>query len=141
VATAPKLKADILNSWKEIASYLDRGVRTVQRWERDSQLPVHRLNSGGVGPVFAFPSELDLWLNGAIRSTPRKQLPADRPAVVWDPINSLAASWARSRLLMRQLSDKAVLQQQRTEKLRQTVELLIQQRKADRYQSRADRVA
>ena len=24
---------EILNSWKEIAGYLNRGVRTVQRWE------------------------------------------------------------------------------------------------------------
>ena len=32
-----------LDSWKEIAAYLGRGIRTVQRWERDEGLPVHRL--------------------------------------------------------------------------------------------------
>jgi hypothetical protein len=32
-----------LDSWKEIASYLGRGVRTVQRWECEEGLPVHRL--------------------------------------------------------------------------------------------------
>jgi hypothetical protein len=142
VATAPKLKADMLNSWKEIASYLDRGVRTVQRWERDSRLPVHRLNANKVGPVFAFPSELDLWLNGAIRSAPRKQA-NNQSAVVRDPVSSLVASFARSRLLMRQLSDRAVLQQQRTEQLRQTVVLLTQRRngRIDKYQPDSDRGA
>ncbi len=30
----------VLNSWKEIACYLGRGVRTVQRYERDLGLPV-----------------------------------------------------------------------------------------------------
>ena len=30
----------VLNSWKEIASYLGRGVRTVQRYERDFRLPI-----------------------------------------------------------------------------------------------------
>ena len=34
---------DRLDSWKEIAAYLGRGVRTVQRWEREEGLPVHRL--------------------------------------------------------------------------------------------------
>jgi hypothetical protein len=31
-----------LESWKEIASYLRRTVRTVQRWEAAEGLPVHR---------------------------------------------------------------------------------------------------
>ena len=34
---------DRLDSWKEIAGYLKRDVRTVQRWERDFGLPVQRL--------------------------------------------------------------------------------------------------
>jgi len=144
VADAPKIKADVLNSWKEIASYLDRGVRTVQRWERDSQLPVHRLGTGKVGPVFAFPSELDLWLNGAIRSAPRKQFSAkNRTAVIRDRRSLLAASFARSRLLMRQLSDRALLQQQRIQQLGQTVALLTQYRngRTDKNQSLSHRVA
>ena len=31
-----------LDSWKEIAAYLGRDVRTVQRWERREGLPIHR---------------------------------------------------------------------------------------------------
>ena len=33
---------DRLDSWKEIAAYLDRDVTTVQRWERREGMPVHR---------------------------------------------------------------------------------------------------
>jgi len=34
-----------LESWKEIAAYLGRDVRTAQRWERLGGLPVHRLRT------------------------------------------------------------------------------------------------
>lgn len=50
-----------LDSWKEIAAYLGKAVRTVQRWERTDGLPVHRLGQDGAGPVFAYKSELDAW--------------------------------------------------------------------------------
>jgi hypothetical protein len=52
----------MLNSWKEIASYLDRGVRTVQRWERVLHLPVHRIGNGKRSPVYALIPELKFWL-------------------------------------------------------------------------------
>src|SRR5215467_7434723 len=55
-------KIGSLNSWKEISVYLDRGVRTVQRWERELGLPVHRVGNGPRSPVHAFPSELKAWL-------------------------------------------------------------------------------
>jgi hypothetical protein len=54
--------AGLLNSWKEISAYLNRGVRTVQRWERALGLPVHRIRSGNRAPVFAFGNELEQWL-------------------------------------------------------------------------------
>jgi len=50
-----------LDSWKEIASYLDRGVRTVQRWERTEGLPVRRHQHDKRGTVFALASEIDDW--------------------------------------------------------------------------------
>ena len=52
---------DRLDSWKEVAAYLKRGARTVQRWEREKGLPVHRLRPDKLGSVFAFKSELDAW--------------------------------------------------------------------------------
>lgn len=59
----------MLNSWKEISSYLDRGVRTVQRWERNLQLPVHRIGKGRRSPVYALIPELNFWMSasGSVR--------------------------------------------------------------------------
>jgi len=53
----------ILNSWKEIAGYLGRGVRTVQRWEAQLGLPIHRPAGKDHSAVLAFSSELDQWLD------------------------------------------------------------------------------
>lgn len=50
-----------LESWKEIASYLRRTVRTVQRWEREQGLPVHRLRHNKLPTIYAFARELDDW--------------------------------------------------------------------------------
>lgn len=58
---APAGERRRLDSWKEIAAYLGRGIRTVQRWEREEGLPVHRLVHAERGSVFAEPTELDHW--------------------------------------------------------------------------------
>ena len=50
-----------LESWKEIAAYLKRDVRTVIRWEKAEGLPVHRQMHQARGSVFAYPSELAAW--------------------------------------------------------------------------------
>lgn len=53
-----------LDSWKEIASYLKRDVRTVQRWEKTEKLPVRRHLHEKQGTVYAFKSEIDAWSQG-----------------------------------------------------------------------------
>ncbi len=59
---APERASDErLDSWKEIASHLDRDVRTAQRWEKTEGLPVHRHVHGQRGTVFAYRSEVDRW--------------------------------------------------------------------------------
>jgi tetratricopeptide (TPR) repeat protein len=50
-----------LDSWKEIASFFRREVRTVQLWERHERLPVHRHQHRKVGTVHAYKSELREW--------------------------------------------------------------------------------
>ena len=50
-----------LENWKEIAQYLRRSVRTVQRWEDEAGLPVHRLNHDQRSSVYAYTDELELW--------------------------------------------------------------------------------
>jgi len=53
--------SDRLDSWKEIAVYLKRDVRTVQRWEKTENLPVRRHLHEKQGTVYAFKSEIDAW--------------------------------------------------------------------------------
>jgi Tol biopolymer transport system component len=53
-----------LESWKEIATYLKRDVRTVIRWEKAEGLPVRRQMHQARGSVFAYPSELEAWKAG-----------------------------------------------------------------------------
>jgi Tol biopolymer transport system component len=55
---------DRLDSWKEIAVYLNRDVTTVQRWEKREGMPVHRHVHNRMGSVYAFPAELDVWARG-----------------------------------------------------------------------------
>ena len=62
-----------LDSWKEIAAYLGRGIRTVQRWEREEGLPVRRLPHAERGSVFADPAELTDWWNS------RQIAPTEKP--------------------------------------------------------------
>jgi TolB-like protein/tetratricopeptide (TPR) repeat protein len=62
--------AELLESWKEIAVYLKRGVRTVRRWEKDEGLPVHRHAHKKLGTVYAYRSELDAWRRRRSGSTP-----------------------------------------------------------------------
>jgi TolB-like protein/Tfp pilus assembly protein PilF len=51
----------LLDSWKEIAAYLNRTVRTAQRWEVKEHLPVRRHLHDRLGTVYAYASELDAW--------------------------------------------------------------------------------
>ncbi len=54
--------AAVLNSWKEVAEYMGRGVRTVQRWERELGLPIRRPKGRSRTAVVARSEELDAWL-------------------------------------------------------------------------------
>src|SRR5205809_426761 len=50
--------SDRLDSWKDIAAFFGREVRTVQGWEKNEGLPVHRHQHARQGSVYAFKSEL-----------------------------------------------------------------------------------
>lgn len=53
--------AERLDSWKEIASFFRREVRTVQLWEKNEGLPVRRQYHKKLGSVYAYRHELDTW--------------------------------------------------------------------------------
>jgi TolB-like protein len=63
-------KGQRLDSWKAIARYIDRDVRSAQRWERERGLPVHRVPGEKGGSVFAYTAELDDWLHGGTEDSP-----------------------------------------------------------------------
>jgi serine/threonine-protein kinase len=60
-AGEPSQRQGRLESWKEIAAYLDRSERTVRRWEEREGLPVHRLHHEKRGSIYAYTYELDGW--------------------------------------------------------------------------------
>jgi Tol biopolymer transport system component len=61
--TSPSAKPpeDRLDSWKEIAAYLNRDVTTVQRWEKREGMPVHRHLHDRLGSVYTSRAELEEW--------------------------------------------------------------------------------
>ena len=63
------MSSEVLNSWKEIAAYLGRGVRTVQRWERELGLPVRRPRGKERSAVIALTPDLDRWLHKVPQGT------------------------------------------------------------------------
>ena len=50
-----------LNGWKEIAAYLGKSVRSVQRWEVTLGLPVRRIRTPDGVIIYAEPGEIDTW--------------------------------------------------------------------------------
>jgi hypothetical protein len=109
----------MLNSWKEIASYLDRGVRTVQRWERELGLPVHRIGKGKRSPVYAITTELKLWIRTA--EIPRIQKTAIQPALLAKsgrPIEDSLRLLTSVRSLAQSVVENSLLQQKQAEILR-----------------------
>ncbi len=58
--TASPTPTQELNSWKEIADYLDVTVRTAQRWEEQRGLPVKR-SAGARGNISTTVEELEKW--------------------------------------------------------------------------------
>jgi hypothetical protein len=56
---------DKLETWKAIASYVGRDIRTVMRWEKDRSFPVHWIPGGGRRAVYAYRNEIDAWFSTA----------------------------------------------------------------------------
>ena len=121
----------ILNSWKEIATYLGRGVRTVQRWEVQLGLPVHRPAGKDHSAVLGFSSELDEWLDKRpLRENPQLADQGDGNSVLDAAemkalllkaeamLNRLETLLLRSEETHRQISDMLLsLSEERTRRL------------------------
>ena len=64
-----------LQSWKVIAAFFGREVRTVQLWEKHEGLPIHRHLHSKQGRVFAYRTELETWRRGATLIPERRAFP------------------------------------------------------------------
>jgi thioredoxin-like negative regulator of GroEL len=65
-----------LDSWKAIAGFLSRSLRTVQRWHECNGLPVHHFG-GHKGSVFAYEEEINHWLASLAEEPESAQVRAD----------------------------------------------------------------
>jgi hypothetical protein len=64
-------EVDRLDSWKQIAAYLEKSERTVRRWHETEGLPVHKHQHQQRGSVWAYVGEINAWRES------RVLLPAD----------------------------------------------------------------
>ncbi|HUL18472.1 MAG TPA: tetratricopeptide repeat protein [Steroidobacteraceae bacterium] len=86
-----------LQSWKEIARYLRRSVRTARRWERVEGLPVHRHVHHSRASVFAMRSEIDAWRHSraeAPRAAEAPEASAATTSIAVLPFQNLSAEAA-----------------------------------------------
>lgn len=96
-----------LNSWKEIAAYAGRDIRTVTRWAKRGGLPVRRVP--GLRSVFAYSDEIDAWLAGRGGNDTSEAPPSEgrspwaRPAIAGAAVALvvIAAALTAPRLLTR----------------------------------------
>jgi hypothetical protein len=89
----------VLNGWKEIAAYFRKGVRTVQRWEVEMDLPVHRLAGPKGEVVYAVPAELDEWRRTQERGVSGSAFEPDDDGASPDEVAPPAGPAARRRWL------------------------------------------
>ena len=91
-------RSGVLSGWKDIANYLGQAVRTVQRYEYELGLPVHRPAGKLRGSVIAVKSDLDAW----VASKPARDLPVlldsnPDPSALVDQLKTKLAEFRRLR--------------------------------------------
>lgn len=97
-------QSEILSGWKEVANYLGKGVRTVQRYERLFGLPVRRPANKPWGSVVATKGELDAW----VAASPIReglQLLQPETASSSETWTDIRESAARMKVLAQQMAD------------------------------------
>jgi len=87
----PDPSEELLESWKEIASFLNRDIRTVQRWEKVEGLPIHRHVHDKLGSVYAYRAELERWKQGRRASLPPEAAETADPVAPEEGLSAEAA--------------------------------------------------
>jgi hypothetical protein len=116
----------VLSSWKDIARYMGKGVRTVQRWEHHLGLPVRRPNGAShKSAVLLDRSDLDVWLatrfsaRGTVRGLAAKgSEPSDSARnALRESIKTARALRDTNHALTQQLSESIRLLAERCDRL------------------------
>jgi hypothetical protein len=96
----------VLTSWKEVAHYMGKGVRTVQRWERDFHLPVRRPSgANNKRVILALTADLDAWIALSCSRTRHQQADAcgQAASTLRDHVRAAAELRIAHRLLLNEL--------------------------------------
>ena len=101
------VKPPVLTCWKDIANYMGKGVRTVQRWEQEFGLPVRRPLGSNKKAVLARPADLDAWV--ALRCRSREPLPPAANGNRSDAVMRLAALAAQMETARQLRDDNRIL--------------------------------
>lgn len=110
-----RARFEVFSGWKDIANYLGKGVRTVQRYERELKLPIDRPAGKSRGAVIATKVELDAWITAG---PVRRALGPSRPTF------SLAPLLEQFRLNLEQLRQLRTESRVARDELHRAVELL-----------------
>jgi hypothetical protein len=86
---------EVFSGWKDIANYLGKGVRTVQRYERTLRLPIRRPAGKYSGSVLAIKTELDLWVLSASTREPAEMLKAPLRVAGYEGVEKVQKALAR----------------------------------------------
>jgi tetratricopeptide (TPR) repeat protein len=102
-----------LDSWKEIAAFLDCGERTVKRWETERGLPVHRMPGSGRGRVSAYTAELSRWLEASGADQAAREPDSQPPETAPVPLPAIRARrsiwWVAGPLVLLSLATVVLL--------------------------------
>jgi hypothetical protein len=94
----------ILSGWKDIANYLGKGVRTVQRYEGELRLPVRRPAGRARGSVVATKEEIDSWIaSSPIREHSKLEGGDTRPVLSIETMKKRIEEMSRLRAQMKEL--------------------------------------
>jgi hypothetical protein len=111
--------ASVLTCWKDIAQYVGKGVRTLQRWERELGFPVRRTKPGEKGSVLAIPREIDAWVKSQQLTTAQQDSALSDRATLLRSLDVLRTEneelrlenrkiWSENLELRRQLANRPI---------------------------------
>ena len=79
-----------LVGWKEIAAHLGKTERTVKRWGKSRGLPIRRVPGIAKTSVYAYPAELDQWLESSSTFEPDSEPDTEeQPPIAVAPITAV----------------------------------------------------